>query len=70
MYVLLVNVYFGNLTTPSNVKKKNKTLKPCQPLIPLFLGMYFKAMLTHIDKKKLANMLMICESKISKYINR
>lgn len=67
MYVLLVNVYFGNLTTPSNVKK---TLKPCQPLIPLFLGMYFKAMLTHIDKKKLANMLMICESKISKYINR
>lgn len=66
--MLLVNVYFGNLTTPSNVKKKN--LKPCQPLIPLFLGMYFKEMLTHIDKKKLANMLMICESKINKYINK
>ena len=67
--MLLVNVYFGNLTTPSNVKKK-KTLKSCQPLIPLFLGMYFKEMLTHIDKKKLANMVMICESKISKYINK
>lgn len=49
---------------------KKKTLKPCQPLIPLFLGMYFKEMLTDIEKKKLANMLMICESKISKYINR
>lgn len=49
---------------------KKKTLKPCQPLIPLFLGKYFKEMLTHIDKKKLANMLMTCESKISKYINK
>lgn len=26
MYVLLVNVYFGNLTTPSNVKKNHSNL--------------------------------------------
>ena len=32
MYMLLVNVYFGNLTTPSNVKKKNtQTLSAINP---------------------------------------
>lgn len=31
-YMLLVNVYFGNLTTPSNVKKKNtQTLSAINP---------------------------------------
>lgn len=30
--MLLVNVYFGNLTTPSNVKKKNtQTLSAINP---------------------------------------
>lgn len=70
--MLLVSIYFGNLTA-SSVKMLNvmlKTPEPCQPVTPHLLGTYFREMLTHIHKKKLVNMLMVCERKISKYINK